>query len=44
VGDGVFSPNDEVDELAWMSPARAADVLTYDADRGLLGALVEVVG
>jgi 8-oxo-dGTP pyrophosphatase MutT (NUDIX family) len=44
VCDGVFSPNDEVDELAWMSPARAADILTYDADRGLLGALVEVVG
>jgi 8-oxo-dGTP diphosphatase len=34
--DGAFEPNDEVDEVRWLSPARAADLLSYDRDRELL--------
>ena len=29
---GDFAPNDEVDELRWLSPAQAADALTYPHD------------
>jgi 8-oxo-dGTP diphosphatase len=32
--DGDFAPNDEVDELRWMTPDDAARCLTYDHDRG----------
>jgi len=35
VVDGAFSPNDEVDELRWMSPADAGG-LTYESDRALV--------
>jgi 8-oxo-dGTP diphosphatase len=34
--DGDFAPNDEVDELRWVTPLEAADLLTYDRDRGLV--------
>ena len=34
-----FVPNEEVDERRWISPARAATLLTYDADRQLLRSL-----
>ena len=27
--DGEFEPNDEVDELRWVQPADAADLLSY---------------
>jgi 8-oxo-dGTP diphosphatase len=30
------SPDEEVDELAWLSPDEALDRLTYDLERGLL--------
>ena len=30
------APDDEVDELAWLSPAEALDRLTYDLERDLL--------
>ena len=30
---GAFTPNEEVDELRWLPPAAAADLLTYDLDR-----------
>jgi 8-oxo-dGTP diphosphatase len=33
---GVFSPNNEVDELRWVLPATAMDLLSYERDRGLL--------
>jgi 8-oxo-dGTP diphosphatase len=36
---GEFTPNDEVDELRWLPPAEAADLLTYDFDRELVGKL-----
>jgi 8-oxo-dGTP pyrophosphatase MutT (NUDIX family) len=40
VTGGAFSPNDEVDQLAWMTVDTAAATVTRDADRGLLTALV----
>ena len=32
-----FTPNDEVDEIRWISEAEAATLLSYDSDRRLLG-------
>ena len=40
VEDPGFEPNDEVDELRWLSPADAAALLTYDRDKGVLEAAV----
>jgi 8-oxo-(d)GTP phosphatase len=40
-GDG-FRTNDEVDELRWLRPERAAAQLTYDADRAVLNSFTEV--
>ena len=34
--DDGFTPNDEVDELRWLAPDAAADLLTYERDRTLL--------
>lgn len=34
-----FTPNDEVDELRWLTPADAAGLLSYDHDRRLLAEL-----
>ena len=40
-GDPVaFAPNDEVDELRWVTPEEAAGLLTYDHDRALVRTLV----
>jgi 8-oxo-dGTP diphosphatase len=36
-----FTPNDEVDEVRWLPTARAATLLTYDADRRLVELLEE---
>jgi 8-oxo-dGTP diphosphatase len=36
---GRFAPNDEVDEVRWLPPGRAADALSYDRDRPVLAAL-----
>jgi 8-oxo-dGTP diphosphatase len=36
VGDDGFTPNDEVDELRWLSPHDAALLLTYGRDLPLL--------
>lgn len=33
---GKFEPNDEVDEIDWVLPAKAADILTYRHDIELL--------
>jgi 8-oxo-dGTP pyrophosphatase MutT (NUDIX family) len=38
--DPGFERNDEVDELRWCSPADAAELLTYDRDKGVLEAAV----
>lgn len=39
VDGGTFAPNEEVDELRWVSPADAAELLTYERDRELLASL-----
>ena len=36
--DGKFSPDNEVDEMRWVSPAEAAELLTYTRDRELVSA------
>lgn len=36
VADDGFTANDEVDELLWLDRDRAAELLTYPRDRGLL--------
>jgi 8-oxo-dGTP pyrophosphatase MutT (NUDIX family) len=33
---GEFVPNEEVDEVRWLSPAEAEELLTYDHDRALV--------
>jgi 8-oxo-dGTP diphosphatase len=33
---GEFAPNDEVDELRWLTPTEARELLTYDRDSELL--------
>jgi 8-oxo-dGTP pyrophosphatase MutT (NUDIX family) len=37
-----FEPNSEVDELRWLSPADAAELLTYDRDKEVLEAAIAV--
>jgi hypothetical protein len=34
-----FAPNDEVDELRWLTPGEAGALLSYDHDRALVQAL-----
>ena len=36
---GEFEPNEEVDEVRWLSPAEAAELLTHDRDREVLAAV-----
>jgi 8-oxo-dGTP diphosphatase len=36
---GDFTPNREVDELRWLPPDEAAELLSYDRDRELLRSL-----
>jgi len=35
-----WHPNDEIDEVRWISAGDAAALLTYDADRGLIAGVV----
>jgi 8-oxo-dGTP diphosphatase len=37
--EGEFEPNDEVDELRWLSPDDAASLLDYEHDRELVRSL-----
>jgi 8-oxo-dGTP diphosphatase len=37
--EGEFEPNDEVDELRWLPPPEARELLTYDRDRELIDRL-----
>jgi len=39
IEDPGFEPNDEVDELRWLTPAEATDLLTYSRDRKLVKTL-----
>ena len=41
VEDAGFTPNDEVDELRWVSPAEAAELLSYERDRELVRRLLD---
>src|SRR4051812_30630405 len=34
-----FAPNDEVDELRWLTPGEAHDLLSYERDRSLVDTL-----
>ena len=36
VDGGEFEPNDEVDELRWMSPEDAVGALSYEGDRAVI--------
>jgi len=36
---GTFTPTGEVDELRWLEPGRAVELLDYEHDRELVGAL-----
>jgi 8-oxo-dGTP diphosphatase len=38
---GTFTPNDEVDQLRWLSPADALELLTYERDKGVVVAAAE---
>jgi 8-oxo-dGTP diphosphatase len=38
VEDLGFEPDEEVDQLRWLTPEEAAEQLTYRADRALLNA------
>lgn len=40
--DGSFRPNDEVDETRWLAPDLAARLLSYDRDRDVLAASLEL--
>jgi 8-oxo-dGTP diphosphatase len=39
--DPGFTPNDEVDELRWLAPAEALELLTYERDKGVVTAAAE---
>lgn len=39
--DGRFQPNDEVDEMRWMTPAEALAALSYPHDREVLAGALE---
>jgi len=36
---GAFAPTDEVDEIRWLSPEEASELLSYQRDQALLDAL-----
>ena len=40
---GSFEPNDEVDEIEWLTVKRAAKRLTYSFDQAVLASLVEAL-
>ncbi len=39
--DGEFEANNEVDEIRWLSPSDAAELLSYERDRDILDAALE---
>jgi 8-oxo-dGTP diphosphatase len=39
VEEAPFAPNDEVDDVTWVAPERARELLTYDHDRELVASL-----
>ncbi|HIW96602.1 MAG TPA: NUDIX hydrolase [Candidatus Corynebacterium gallistercoris] len=43
VTDGEFVANEEADELRWLSPAKAANLCSYDIDKDVLAAGVQMI-
>ncbi|MGZ4383125.1 MAG: NUDIX hydrolase [Gaiellaceae bacterium] len=43
-GGGAFEPSREVDEIRWLSPAGALELLSYAHDRNLLAASEPLLG
>ena len=41
---GSFAPNDEVDEVRWLAPDQAVELISYPHDRPVVDALVERLG
>jgi len=41
IGESKFIPNEEADELLWLSPKDAVKILTYDEDKELVNQAVE---
>lgn len=41
---GAFTPNDEADELRWVTPAEAVALLTYASERDVVLAALELLG
>ena len=39
--DGDFQPNDEVDELRWLAPSEAIELLDYDHDQRLVAQVAD---
>jgi 8-oxo-dGTP diphosphatase len=37
-GETPFAPNDETDEIRWVTPGRALELLSYDRDRDIVAA------
>ena len=44
VGDTAFVPNDEVDQLRWLAPPEALELLSYPHDRELVQSAAERLG
>ena len=44
VDDTDFVPNDEVDQLRWLAPAEAANLLSYPHDKELVASAAERLG
>jgi 8-oxo-dGTP diphosphatase len=42
--DPGFTPNDEVDQLQWVTPRQALELLTYDRDRDIVRAAGADIG
>ncbi|ONI70294.1 NUDIX hydrolase [Actinosynnema sp. ALI-1.44] len=40
--DGAFEPNEEVDEMRWLTPAQARQILTYPQDRAVLAEFLKL--
>ncbi len=44
VADGTFLPNEEVDEMRWLSLVRTAEILTHRRDMAVLGSFARLTG
>jgi len=44
VDDTAFVPNDEVDQLRWLAPPEAAELLSYPHDKELVQSAAQRLG